>query len=104
MNSHRGVVQDPEILAKAKTFFGEDFGNRREPRLMAYLDFRIKNGGRFSPRDRRLDVYERVLLHEWDRQGWIRVDEVEGTVVVLSKEFFMIMSEILWDAYVEKDQ
>lgn len=102
MNDHRGIVQDPEILTKAKAFFGQDFGVRREPRLMAYLDYETKNGTHFDPR--RLDRHEMALLREWDEKGWIKVDDVEDTVVVLSKEFFMIMAEILWDAYVEKEQ
>lgn len=69
---------------------------------MAYLDYEIKNGPHFD--SRHLDRHEKTLLREWDRKGWIKLDEVENTVVVLSKEFFMIMAEILWDAYVEKEQ
>lgn len=101
MNNHRGSVQDQEILAKAKAFFGEDFGNRREPRLMAYLDYCVKNGGTFNLRQ--LSPDEVDLMGNWVMKGWIQTPDV-CKVIVVSKEFFMLMSEILWDAYAEKDR
>ena len=100
MNTHRGIITNQEILKKAKAFFGENFGQGREVRLLAHLDYCLKNGGRVSLRD--LYPEEVSILENWLAKGWLDW-ETPTHLSVVSKEFYDVMSEILWDAYVNKE-
>lgn len=101
MNNHRGFIVDPQILDKAKAFFGESFDPITDTRLMAYIDYCVKNGGTFNPRQ--LKPEEVDIMSNWVMKGWVALPDIIK-VNIVSKDFYMIMSEILWDAYVEKDK
>lgn len=64
---------------------------------MVYVDYCLKNGGSFSYSACTIDELE--LLEEWCDKNWLGDDD-DGKIWCKSKEFYDIMCEILWDAYI----
>ena len=95
----RGVLT-PEIEKLGEGFFGKRL-TLRELRLMPYIDYCAKNNQGIDPN--RVDQEEREILSEWKKLGIIEFSSSPmNGYVALRKEFFDLISEILWLAYIEK--
>lgn len=92
----RGVLTD-EIKDLAKTKFGLDL-TTAELRLMPYFQYRILNYGNVDPAH--LNKEDRGILSSWRERGFITGGASSGSLGC-TKEFWDIISELLWLAYVE---
>lgn len=68
-----------------------------ELRLVPYLHFSLVNAQRLDPS--RIKPCEREVLSLWRERGWL-VSGGAGGDLVVTKEFWDAMNEILWVSYV----
>lgn len=68
--------------------------NQKQLRLMAYIDYLAKNQQSVDPR--KIDAEEREILKSWKEQGF---GEFGINSFWMTKKFYMIMQEILWEGY-----
>lgn len=91
----RGMMTEKieKLGAKIKGF------NQKQMRLMAYIDYLAKNEQSVDPR--KIDSEERKILSSWKEQGF---GEFGINSFWLTKEFYMLMQEILWLGYCEFEE
>lgn len=92
----RGIINHVEIQEKADKFFKENV-DTEQVRLLAYIDYCLKNGGSINPRQ--ISISEYNTIRHWSSCEYLEYTD-ETHIKCLSKEFYNIMCEILWDAYV----
>lgn len=96
----RGCFNDEVTKAKALEFFGTS--DNQLVRLLSYVDYCLKNGGDIDWR--KLSESEIGLIQEFCVKRWLGFNPSTERYYVISKEFFDVMTDILWDAYVLKDE
>lgn len=95
-NKIRGQINSPELQRKAINLISKDF-DITYVRLLPYIDYVLKNNGVFDCAV--LTPKELDILSEFEMKGFITISD--NLITCTSKEFYAIMCEILWDAYVE---
>jgi hypothetical protein len=86
----------PEIIAKAREFFGYDI-NRTELRLLPYIHSVSVNDQVIDPR--RVNDEEIAILRKWDIDGHLLLSP--SSTLEITKPFYDAINEILWIAYVD---
>lgn len=69
--------------------------SRTELRLMAYVDYTMKNSQKINPQH--LNGEDRKVLQQWREEGYI---EGGASGLAITREFYDIMQHILWEGYV----
>ena len=92
----RGQLTE-RIVERAKQLMGREI-DVTELRLMAYMQYVMLN-------DQHIDILrvnkvEKDILTKWRTAGYLEDGATKGTTI--SKEFWDIMSEILWLGYVDR--
>lgn len=90
----RGVITE-QIQEFAKEFLGREI-SRTELKLYPYIDYCIKNGGRFEPI--KINDKEREVLRELKDAGFLYT---ESWCFYVTEEFYRYLQTILWFSYVE---
>lgn len=83
-----------EIKDLSKKLMGYEI-DKTELRLMPYFQYVMVNYQKVDPE--KINVQEREILHKWGAKGWIEY----GSTVGCTKEFWKILMEILFVAYVD---
>jgi hypothetical protein len=95
----RGMLTD-NIKKLAKVKYGMDL-TTAELRLMPYIQYRLLNHNNLDPAH--IDQEDREVLSKWRKSGYI-----EGGISKYSlgctKEFWDIMSELIWLAYIDIEE
>lgn len=94
----RGAL-NPQIQKIAKSRLGREI-TLRELRIMAYVDYALKNDRRLDPN--RINEEERDALIKWKRAHWLD-GGVSADSLEVTKEFYDTIQEILWVGYVNHD-
>jgi len=95
MTGQRGALTR-EIQKVAESRLGRKI-SMRELRLMAYVDYKLKNEHKLDPRH--VSDEERTILSGWRKAGWLEGGASEDSLGV-SKAFYDTMQEVLWLGYV----
>lgn len=90
----RGALTE-EIQENARRFLGREI-NQVELRLYPYIDYCIKNGGRFDPN--KINEEERIIIRKLKDAKLL---DTENWNFYISKEFYNYIQTILWLSYVE---
>ena len=96
MEQGRGQLTD-RVKAKAKELLGRDI-DVTELRLMPYLQYQMMNEQRIDPAKCNGD--DRKILSKWRESGHIKGG---AGGLGITKEFWTIINEILFLAYVDID-
>lgn len=90
----RGMLNS-KVQDIAEKYLGRPLKSTTELRLLPYLDFVMKNDQKLDPN--KINSEERQLLSELRTEG-----HIEGGVsgLQMTKEFYMAVQEIIWQAYV----
>lgn len=92
----RGKINHIETQDIADKFFKEHV-DTEQIRLLVFIDYCLKNGGSINPS--RITISEDNIIRHWCFCGYLEyIDDTH--LKCTSKEFYDIMCEILWDAYV----
>ena len=94
MSQNRGQLTD-RTIAKSKELLGYEI-EVNELRLMAYVDYIMKNEQRLDPG--KVSKGEREILGKWRLVGYI---EGGASGMSITKQFYDILCEILWLGYVD---
>lgn len=94
MRQGRGQLTD-RIKEKSKELMGYEI-SMRELRLMPYVQYCLLNSENINPR--KVNQEEREILSRWRKAGYI---EGGASGFGVTKEFWDIMSEILFLGYVD---
>lgn len=94
----RGFLKE-EIQVIARRFFEREI-SIRELRLLPYIDFVIKNYQKIEINKININQEERAIISEWRKKGYL---EGGASELVITKEFYNVMQEILWLGYVAID-
>lgn len=89
----RGEITD-SIQIMAKQFMGREIC-QTELRLMAYVDYVMKNSQKLEPRHMNGD--DRKILRKWKDEGHC---EGGASGLAITKEFYNAMQHLLWLGYV----
>ncbi|MCM1260684.1 MAG: hypothetical protein NC222_07005 [Staphylococcus sp.] len=90
MMKGRGMMTD-KIQKLGEKINGFD---QKHLRLMAYIDYLSKNEQKVDPSS--INAEERKILQSWKKQGF---GEFGINTFWMTKEFYMLMQEILWEGY-----
>lgn len=90
MSKERGFVT--EEIEKKYNFTQE------EVRLIPYLQYCCINNMKLDPN--KIYPEEREIISKWRQKGYI--DGGASEIVCVSKEFWDIMSNVLWESYANK--
>lgn len=88
--TNRGMITE-DIKKLGETIKGF---NQKHLRLMAYIDYLSKNEQKVYPKN--INSEEREILQSWKEQGF---GEFGINTFWMTKEFYMLMQEILWLGY-----
>lgn len=95
----RGILND-EIISIATPFFNSDF-TTKHLRLLPYIDYCLKNGGKINLAS--INKEEYFIIDEWEDKKFITLNKNNCNIIITcSKEFYDIMQQIMWISYVEK--
>lgn len=90
----RGMLTD-EIKEFAEKFLGREF-DITELRLYPYLDYCLKNGGKYE--SKRVNWEEEKIMMQLAFECRMKVEENSFSV---TKSFYDFIQEVLWMSYVE---
>lgn len=96
MSQNRGQLT-PQIQELAKKHFNREI-TVAELRLMPYIDYLLKNEQKIKPEQ--VNGAERDVLRIWKDAGYM---DGGMTGIAVTREFFNILQEFLWVAYVAHD-
>lgn len=94
----RGALTD-RVKKKSIELLGYEIG-LREFRLMPYIQYRLMNEHKLARAH--VNAEERVILEKWEKAGYMKREA--WFWVEVSKEFWDIMSELLYLGYVDIDK
>ena len=92
----RGQVT-PEIKNLADRLLGVKCITVRELRLMPYVQYVMMNNQKLDPQ--LINNEDRKIWQDWKSNGWVN-GGMQMQRIVISKDFWDAMNEILWLAYV----
>lgn len=97
-HTKRGVIQDEKILEKVTKMFEKyKVDVNKAIRLLPYIDYVVKNGGRYDLA--KMSPEEVRILDGLASDGYIwDIDEH----IFVTREFYDFVCEVLWESYVEK--
>ena len=87
------------VTAKAEQLLGIKDISTTELRFMPYVQYVMMNEQKIDPR--RVNLEERKILARWRQKGWI---EGGAAGLMVSKEFWDAIHEILWISYVVQSE
>ena len=96
MSQKRGELTD-RVKAKSKELLGYEM-DVTELRLMPYVHYQMMNEQRIDPR--KVNGDDRKILSKWRTAGHI---EGGASGLSMTKEFWLILNEILFLSYVDID-
>ena len=92
----RGVLTE-KIKEISKRMIGREI-TQKELRLMPYVQYVMMNGQKIEPI--KISPEEREILSNWRKEGFI---EGGAGGLAISKSFWDLMSEVLFEGYVDID-
>lgn len=92
---HRGQLNE-DVQKLSQAFFGRDI-TLTELRLFPYIDYCLKNGGKFDPR--KINAQEVDICCEYTKK-YPQHFNFTLCEIEISKEFYQFIQDVLWIAYV----
>jgi hypothetical protein len=92
----RGVLTD-EIKEKAKELFGYKISTAHL-RLLPYIQYVVVNDKKIEKV--KVSEQEISIIRKWSEEGYISIDKETG-IVSITKEFWNIICELIYESYVK---